>query len=742
MAYDSNAWFWDATTPLAAAETFAERRRMVILTEAVRVGKLVGRFPLDTGLDDAAVALAVLAAYDHGWGAYLPRDHGDPLEVVRQFLHTRIPGRVGTNGDYDMPLVLFTAIVVLYPHLLGDDLITYMLEIVLSQKGSIPRRDLVDSPIPFFEVAETENHVANIEIARHLTNELEGRKNWDLQVTQFLLNGLRSFLRFDFTEFNARPYQNHVVRAITVLYDCTTEPNLRAAARLVLDYLTAKFAVSSSGLRRHVPFRRRAESTWIDQFFRADADQEAPRFLALTGMGSMFRLGDQSFSSLTSEISVPAVLSGYRPPAALQHLIMRSEGRQFYQLIRHYGVEVFSSTPDFLISAGGFWLESVHGYDEMPGVRFKDNSVPFDTVIMPTEGGTEVTQLVGIEGPLDKSWNHAGTRARNNTGVAPGFACGLNPRVPALFWQARDVRRHDHLALIDCTTMVPRLQLYVAVWIGPNEDPGWTLVDRGTFGWVLVESPSRLSFDDFEHAVLAGGGRGPFTVSGINRLTPDPLPSVTFTPGGDRQNKYRWPIRHPNGDWIDVAQWPLAIGDVINSEGHSGVVHIDHPLFSMLGRDGLAAKGIRHPYRLRQELRRHGGGTARGLVGELRTRLTAWTPPPAGIRTLLDMRRRRLTLDLYHPFQPGRYGPRYTAREALLLYGADPSQGLRQLFAYERGQREIRLSELVTHRHGRYTVREACRLQHVDPRNGLRSAFRFQNSLRGRPFALSTRLQD
>ena len=593
MAYDSSAPFWSATTPLEAAQTFADRSRMMILTEACRVGKLTGRLPYDTGLDDAAVVLAVLAAYDRGWAAYLPRDHGDPLAVVNEFLGSRLPGRVGTNGDYDMPLVLFNLVVAHYGRYLTPGTWERMVRIALSLRGTIPHDDLVDSPFPFFVVDETENHLMNMEVSRLLTNELEGRKNFELGVKPFLLNGLRSLLCYDSTEYNSRPYQNHLVRAIMILYECTSDADLRRAARLVLDYFSAKFALSSNALRRHVPFRRQAERTWIDQFFSNDADAEAPRWLALTGMGWLYRAGDPQFKSLTSEISVPAAVSSYRPPVAMLDLMMNNTGKQYYQLFRHYGVEVFSSTPEFLISAGGIWMESVHGFDEMPKIRFKDSSIPFDTVLMPSEGGTEVTQLLGIEGPLDKSYGGAGTRARNNTGVAPGFACGLNPRVPRLFWQARDVRRHGNLALIDCTTMEPALRHYVAVWIGPNEDPAWVLLDRHRFGWLLAVPATQMSFEEFEQVVLAGDGAGEFTVSGFNRLTPTPLPEVCFTPGGYPANKYRWPIRNPNGEWIDVASWPLAVGDVMNSEGHSGVVHVDAPLFTVLGPGRPA--GARNP---------------------------------------------------------------------------------------------------------------------------------------------------
>jgi hypothetical protein len=123
------------------------------------------------------------------------------------------------------------------------------------------------------------------------------------------------------------------------------------------------------------------------------------------------------------------------------------------------------------------------------------------------------------------------------------------------------------------------------------------------------------------------------------------------------------------------------------------VIHIDHPVFGVLGVNALRQRRIAGPGAVRQELSRHGISARQGLRGALAG--VVGLPPSArtSTRTALSLLRRRLTLDLSDGGARRRGAPRYTAREAMLLLGADPGGGLRQLFVHERGLRTIRLSE-------------------------------------------------
>ena len=68
-----------------------------------------------------------------------------------------------------------------------------------------------------------------------------------------------NILRDDFSEYNAKPYQSESRFALLNLCTYAYEDEVRLAARMVLDYISAHIAVSSCDLRRLVPFRRRNE---------------------------------------------------------------------------------------------------------------------------------------------------------------------------------------------------------------------------------------------------------------------------------------------------------------------------------------------------------------------------------------------------------------------------------------------------------------------------------------------------
>ncbi|HEY7461197.1 MAG TPA: hypothetical protein VIC59_04920, partial [Gemmatimonadota bacterium] len=127
-------------------------------------------------------------------------------------------------------------------------------------------------PITHTSLYETENHILMILAARYLTNQLlyqrdpaprhDNRRNGDEDrphTTDVLLSLLRNILRGDFSEYNAKPYQTQTRFALLNLATFAYESEVRLAARMVLDYVSARFAVTSNDLRRMLPFRRRNE---------------------------------------------------------------------------------------------------------------------------------------------------------------------------------------------------------------------------------------------------------------------------------------------------------------------------------------------------------------------------------------------------------------------------------------------------------------------------------------------------
>ena len=864
IPYSQDELFPDAATPLVADQSSAERRRRIILHTAVRVGDLAGIEDEDITEDPAATALAVLAANDHGWEAYLPRDRGEPIDIVNRYIVANNPGTVGTavfGGDYDMALIILVRIAIEYQRYLSPEARISLRDKLLTQVGAYDGGQLTWG----LNFQETENHILMIEVSRYLTNSLFGFDNTGM--VKFLTDQMLDHLGNDFQEYNSRPYQRLAVQAITLLADHSADPvdlgrpvvhgplggrgvspppsrgpavdlddaaKLGFVARLVLDYLTAKFAVSSNGLRRHVPFRRRNDRTGVDGFFDNEADREQRRFLALTGHRRFYNEADPGLESLDFDggTIVQSVLSSYRPPLAMINLMLVNEGKEYFQRFHHYGLEIFSSTPAFLISAGGIWLDGPYGHG--PGGQFgwEDDSIPMPIVLMPSDTGIRVSDVVHIDGtPLSgttaetvsklagaaggfaagaetcgpwcaiggavlgffggKKVGHdidtATDTNRINTGVAPGFACGLSVQLPNYLTKAGDRRVHDGLTLIDCTTLPSPEQHYLAV----RQDP---VSGDLPAGWIVAVPATALTFTQFERNVLAGGGLDAVTRHGLHNLDPAPAPDVSFTPGGDTGDRFRWPIRGANGEWIDATSWPLAAGDVINSEDHNGVIHIDPPIFEVLKRTNrkprsmrtelkrygitlpaalrTALQGIAHVpsgaaistktvvfgvaaiqamhisarVSLRSEAGKRGISLSGGLRGALRNVPGISLEVARSVRTSLALLRRRLTLD-----GPGRrlIGPNYTAREVAVLHVADLGWGVRQLFGHQRGLAEIRLTDFVERprlpgdpdQRRRYTVREACRRINADPARGLLRLFPAQVSQRTSGYRMSTILR-
>jgi hypothetical protein len=146
-------------------------------------------------------------------------------------------------------------------------------------------------------IGETENHILTIMTARYLTNQLlyqrdpqlrfDNRRNSQGEIyaagglempigvvippvaphkqpspgscTFLLLDLLQRILRDDFSEYNAKSYQQETRWALVNLCNYAYDQEIRLAARMVLDYISAHFSVSTNDLRRLVPFRRRNE---------------------------------------------------------------------------------------------------------------------------------------------------------------------------------------------------------------------------------------------------------------------------------------------------------------------------------------------------------------------------------------------------------------------------------------------------------------------------------------------------
>jgi hypothetical protein len=106
------------------------------------------------------------------------------------------------------------------------------------------------------DIGETENHIISMLSTRYLTNQLlyqrepnpdyDNRRNANGGPTcmSLVLSELRNILRDDFSEYNAKPYQEETRWPILNLATYAYDHEVRLAARMALDYVSAHIAAS------------------------------------------------------------------------------------------------------------------------------------------------------------------------------------------------------------------------------------------------------------------------------------------------------------------------------------------------------------------------------------------------------------------------------------------------------------------------------------------------------------------
>ncbi len=261
------------------------------------------------------------------------------------------------------------------------------------------------------DIDETENHILTMLAARYLTNQLLFQRTQDSKYdnrrngldgapacTQLVLQLLRNVLSDDFSEYNAKDYQEETRWALLTLSTYAYDAEVRLAARMVLDYLSAKMVVSSSDLRRLLPFRRRNGDsnnsahdadgfTTIGVVFRtgADIDHQLDPSNS-TGADPMLpyyalqvgntRACQVTFSGKNNTRGMPEInevpleiVSDYRVPDPIVDLFVNNNSRRFFQRLHRRiisnsdpgqsggnrtadNMEIYAGSPSYLITAG------------------------------------------------------------------------------------------------------------------------------------------------------------------------------------------------------------------------------------------------------------------------------------------------------------------------------------------------------------------------------------------------------
>jgi len=396
-------------------------------------------------------------------------------EAFESLKRQKIDSRVGTTiddislfehligayrtGEYDVALSGYIQVIDRFGGILPRDVYNHILNDLLNKRGLLDLGDhSVDIGFP-----ESENHINLIESSRYLTNDLLYARSGDAQydnsrnsilvaadafgyeteqvppsevgcpgcpvlvsMRDYWLRRLHHILQTDFIEYNARPYQGYSMRAIQNLYSYAkdTDP-VKAAAGLVLEYISAKLAASSNDDRRAVPYRRKAGYN-DPHLIGFHADPQSVRMLALAGDLSILKQTPRSdfyapwYGRPDMEM---AILSSYRIPYFILDSMMNPKHRIFYQSLHHYADELYAASPRFLISAGGHY--ATYAYTILGLGQHDDIGLALPTTVMPTGVSILRDDLIRFEGDSDDT-------KRSNMCVAPNFACGINPILPEM----------------------------------------------------------------------------------------------------------------------------------------------------------------------------------------------------------------------------------------------------------------------------------------------------------------------
>ncbi|MEP6885989.1 MAG: hypothetical protein ABJC66_14680, partial [Gammaproteobacteria bacterium] len=300
-------------------------------------------------------------------------------------------------------------------------------------------------------VGETENHLLMIESSRYLENQyyisqlqsqgIDASKyqGWQAGVRSWLLDRLNRIAKEDFLEYNAKPYGELSIDAITNLYDFAQDPAIATASRIVLDLSEAKFAAGSNRGRRIVPYRRKVEYEDVSDGYSlyncfARADNEIGRSFVLSGQTQLVPVppGVPAVAPGTSLNSICLggllyVATGkYRLPGVLLAAeVERADTAQ--QWIHNAGAELYAQSPSFTISAGGELVVPYSYFiiDTPPLNKNDDYGIAMPTMIIPTASAATVGETFHFSG--------VGTQKdrTQNLCVTQGFACGVAPFIPA-----------------------------------------------------------------------------------------------------------------------------------------------------------------------------------------------------------------------------------------------------------------------------------------------------------------------
>jgi hypothetical protein len=497
-------------------------------------------------------------------------------------------------------------------------------------------------------IPETENHQLMIESTRFLNNQIiietlgpdnssgtnvnqSLEKNW-------LLGTFQQIAEHDFREYNARPYTAYSLTALRNLADFSTDVDVKNGAQMLLEYSGAKFALGSNQGRRLVPFRRRLPAVkcilgaahcdecytngcanpWFEIFHpKAYEDHEVSLGLLFNGQTQQLFGGMVALDGLDA----PAATTRFLFDSPINDLAIRKEGA-YYQTIHHAGYEIYSSSPNALIMAGG--IETGHADNFTIGgistpFHFGDDpnqdiggGLPTTVMLTGSPGRVTAPQgqsrmtigdFITFQGNLktegsDESFD-------DNLCVWNNFACGINVQVPLditrCLQPSSDFPHHwfffdssNSQGVPGCDGYKPRPgKFYFVLYLlcpQNNCENNLSGVPPNSAGFLEVFDNPSDAFSTFQGKVV---GNNPFNSSGNIEglghgcLTGDNCDGHYHTVSGHdleldlrghQDDSDKTGITSVDGIAVkDLDDWDFLDGDILTSKG-DGVILIKNPL--------------------------------------------------------------------------------------------------------------------------------------------------------------------
>ncbi|MEO8410548.1 MAG: hypothetical protein ABI478_08240, partial [Propionivibrio sp.] len=326
---------------------------------------------------------------------------------------------------------------------------------------------------------------------------------------EYMLNRLNNHMLNDFIEYNSKPYARYTWAAIQNVADYAESPKVKGAAKGVLDYLSAKAAVSGNDGRRSPPYRRRASNNRAE-YFHEQGDRIKKRFMLYTAPTlAMKDLTPPNWLEgfAASEV-VLAAASDYQPPDAVIDLMVNTSHRTYYQDFTPPG-EIYAAEPDFLIAGGG--INGTYAYTVGGIGKDEDLGVAQPTVLVPTGEFTTSEKMIRFRRPQNSD---------DFTGrcVAPGFACGFEPTIPPLYTRIPEcVDRRGPWTFIDFSSDICKD-------LEHREFGFFTAVFRGNDGFGVLEVVPRgklngSTLKTFADTVIAKNGTPALSTTQPNNYT-------------------------------------------------------------------------------------------------------------------------------------------------------------------------------------------------------------------------------